>query len=481
MPVSTTRWPTIIQGGMGVGISAWRLARVVSSAGQLGMVSGTALDSVVVRRLQLGDPGCHIRRALEHLPLPGVAQRILDRCFVPGGKPDGQPFRSKPLPSARPSRFQTELLIASNFVEVFLAREGHGNPVGVNYLEKIQLPTLPSLYGAMLAGVSFVLMGAGIPKAIPGVLDRLAQNQPVQLQLDVSGSTAEPAEVRFEPGAFHPEAAPLERPRFLAIISSAPLAAMFARRSNGRVDGFVVESHVAGGHNAPPRGPKHLSSNGEPIYGERDVPDLESIAALGMPFWLAGGRATPEGLAAARRAAATGVQVGAAFAYSEESDLDPELKKKVLAMSLAETARIVTDSVASPTGFPFKIVQVPGTLADRGLAEARPRRCDLGYLRQAYNKPDGSIGWRCPAEPVEHYVRKGGDASETVGRRCICNALMATVGLGQLQSNGESELAMVTSGDDVAGIARFLQPGAESYRAADVIKAMLASSPNAGS
>ncbi|MGD8321328.1 MAG: hypothetical protein PVJ02_12765, partial [Gemmatimonadota bacterium] len=37
--------PVIIQGGMGVGISGWRLARAVSSRGQLGVVSGTALDS----------------------------------------------------------------------------------------------------------------------------------------------------------------------------------------------------------------------------------------------------------------------------------------------------------------------------------------------------------------------------------------------------------------------------------------------------
>jgi len=475
MPSSKTQWPTIIQGGMGVGVSGWRLARAVSATGQLGVVSGTALDAVLVRRLQLGDPGGHIRRAIKCLPLPGVAQRILDRYFVASGKPEGQPFRAKPMPSERPSRGQTELLIASNFVEVLLARESHENPVGVNYLEKIQLPTLPSLYGAMLAGVSFVLMGAGIPKAIPGILDRLALNQPVQLQLDVSGSSAEPAATSLEPAAFHPGAAHLDRPRFLAIISSTPLATMLARRSTGKVDGFVVESHVAGGHNAPPRGLQQLTTSGEPIYTHRDTPDLDAIAALGLPFWLAGGRATPESLAAARKAGAAGVQIGTAFAYCEESGLEPRLKEKVLAMSRAATTRVFTDPVASPTSFPFKVVQVPDTLSDPRLAEARARRCDLGYLRQAYRKPDGSLGWRCPAEPVEDYVRKGGDLSESVGRKCLCNALMATIGLGQIQSNGDPEPALVTSGDDVVGIARFLRPGAASYRAVDVIEAMLAS------
>ena len=51
MTVSLTI-PPIIQGGMGVGISDWRLARAVSLRGQLGVVSGTALDTVMVRRLQ---------------------------------------------------------------------------------------------------------------------------------------------------------------------------------------------------------------------------------------------------------------------------------------------------------------------------------------------------------------------------------------------------------------------------------------------
>ena len=33
--------PTIIQGGMGVAVSNWRLARAVARAGQLGVVYGT--------------------------------------------------------------------------------------------------------------------------------------------------------------------------------------------------------------------------------------------------------------------------------------------------------------------------------------------------------------------------------------------------------------------------------------------------------
>ena len=110
---------------------------------------------------------------------------------------------------------------------------------------------------------------------------------------------------------------------------------------------------------------------------------------------------------------------------------------------------------------------------------ARPRHCDLGYLRSAYRREDGSVGWRCASEPVADFVSKGGAPEEAVGRKCLCNALMANIGLGQTQRDGYVEPALVTSGDDVAGVARFLPPGADSYRAADVLDYLLSSQESA--
>ena len=474
-PMKPVELPIIIQGGMGAGVSGWQLAQAVARTGHLGVVSGTALDVVMPRRLQVGDIGGHTRRALGHFPVPGVAKRIIDRYFVPGGKAQDKPHRAKPVPAVKPSRLLDELLVASNFVEVFLAREGHDNPVGVNYLEKIQLPTLPSIYGAMLAGVTYVLMGAGIPRTIPGILDRLAQRQAVELRLDVKG--ADPGEMfhtRFDPNVFCDGEAPaLERPRFLAIVSSATLANMLVRKSNGYVDGFVVEGPTAGGHNAPPRGPLQLSVEGEPIYGKRDITDLEVMKAIGRPFWLAGGFADPQRVVEALRQGAAGVQVGTAFAYCEESGIEPIMKRQILEMSRAGEARIFTDPVASPTGFPFKVVRIPGTVSEEADYKARTRVCDLSYLRHAYKKPDGTVGWRCPSEPVEDYVRKGGDIKDTVGRKCVCNGLMVNIGLGQIQRNGDVEKALVTSGDEVATVARFLKPGETSYSAAHVIEYLM--------
>jgi NAD(P)H-dependent flavin oxidoreductase YrpB (nitropropane dioxygenase family) len=467
--------PKIIQSGMGAAVSDWRLARTVSQLGQLGVVSGTALAVVLARHLQVGDADGQMRHALAHFPVPAVAERVLASYFVPGGKPAQAPFKPVPLPTLQSGTALLELTVAANFVEVFLAKEGHAGVVGINLLEKIQFPTLPSLYGAMLAGVDYVLMGAGIPRSIPGVLDHLAQGEPAELKIDVAN--AAPGEEflsRFDPKAFIGGTAPrLKRPQFLGIVASATLAMTLAKKSNGRVDGFIVEGETAGGHNAPPRGPMQLSEAGEPIYGERDVVDLDKIRALGLPFWLAGSYGKPGKLAEALRLGATGIQAGTAFAFCAESGITPKLKHQVIELSRTGQARVFTDPTASPTGFPFKIVQLEGTLSEARTYEARERNCDLGYLRHAFRREDGTLNYRCPAEPIEDYLRKGGDAADTAGRKCVCNGLLAAVGLAHEQRGEMTEPALVTAGNEVAHIAQFVKAGASDYSAAEVVAQLL--------
>ena len=460
---------------MGVGVSNWVLARAVSIAGQLGVVSGTALDVVLARRLQSGDPDGHVRRALDHFPFPEIARRVWDQYFVEGGIAPGQPYKPVPLITANPHPSILELHTLANFVEVFLAKAGHAGEVGINFLEKIQLPTLSSIFGAMLAGVDFILMGAGIPRAIPGILDHFSRGEAVKLKLDVDGATPEQDyHTSFDPAKFCGGEAPkLKRPNFLAIISSATLALTLARKSSGKVDGFIVEGETAGGHNAPPRGPMHLSETGEPIYGERDVPDLEKIAQIGLPFWLAGSYGAPGKLAEALKLGAMGIQVGTAFAFCEESGIAPELKTEILG-SDAGKLKVHTDPLASPTGFPFKVLQVESSVSNSVVYTNRCRVCDLGYLRHPYRKEDGTLGYRCPAEPVANYIRKGGQEQDAQGRKCVCNGLLATIGLGQVLTNGAIEPPLLTAGDDVVNIGRFLKPGHQTYTAKDVIDALLA-------
>jgi NAD(P)H-dependent flavin oxidoreductase YrpB (nitropropane dioxygenase family) len=265
----------------------------------------------------------------------------------------------------------------------------------------------------------------------------------------------------------------LKRPLFLGIVASATLAMALAKKANGRVDGFVVEGDTAGGHNAPPRGAMQLSATGEPIYGPRDAPDLEKIRELGLSFWLAGSYGQPGKLAEALRLGAAGIQVGTAFAFCAESGITPELKRQAIQLAHAGSSRVFTDPTASPTGFPFKVLQLSGTLSDALQYAARERGCDLGYLRHVYRKADGTPGYRCPAEPVDDFVRKGGLMADAIGRKCLCNGLVANLGLGQIRSESDSELPLVTAGDNVTYIPRFLTPGADTYTAVDVIRQLL--------
>ena len=460
------RNPQIIQGGMGVGVSNWRLARAVSMLGQLGVVSGTAVDTVIVRRLQDGDEGGHVRRALSAVPLPEIGEYLMQTYYKEGGLRAGAPYRALPMYKRSVSLLRNQITMVANFVEVWLAKEGHDGLVGINLLTKVQMPNLASLYGAMLAGVDYVLMGAGIPREIPGALDALAHHRTARLKLDVEGGLGTTTdELEFSPqDHLSGLNAPLARPRFLPIVSATSLATTLARKASGSVEGFIIEGPTAGGHNAPPRGEPRFSADGEPVYGERDEVDLDKIRALGLPFWLAGGVGSPEGLRAALAEGAAGIQVGTLFAYCDESGLAPELKSRVLEGIAADAVRVRTDPLASPTGYPFKVVQVDGLPQQD---DTRVRNCDLGYLRTAYRTPSDRIGYRCPAEPVEQYVKKGGTIGDTVGRRCLCNGLLADIGQPQRRGT-EVELPLLTSGDDLLALGRFAGERSE-YSAADVI------------
>lgn len=460
---------------MGVGVSGWRLAGAVALSGELGVVSGVALDAVVSRRLQRGDPDGSVRRALSRFPVPGAAERIIERYFVDGGIPDGVPFRPIPRLGLRPNPARDELTAASNFVEVNLAKEGHDGLVGINYLEKIQIATPAAVYGALLAGVDYVLVGAGIPAEVPKLLDCLVHGEPGELNITVAGAPArERSSVRFDPAALMGGIAPgLARPRFVAIVSSAVLAQYLARDPTSAPDGFVLETSVAGGHSAPPRGRLSVSADGEPVYGPRDRIDVSAVATLGLPFWLAGGHGDRGAVHAARATGAAGVQVGSAFALCRESGLDPELRRGLVAQALAGTLVVRNDPYASPTRFPFKVAQLAGTVSDDVVYANRSRLCDLGYLREPYRRDDGGIGYRCAAEPIATYRRKGASADDTVGRRCLCNGLLATIGLGQ-RRDGAVEPRLVTLGQQLDFLTELVTRAGTDFSAADVVAHLVA-------
>lgn len=499
---------------MGVYVSNWRLARAVAQqrpGETAGTVSGTALDVVYVRLLQLGDPGGHARRALRALDETfgvTIGRAICDRYFIEGGKAPGARFRSAPMhivhaaddrrdfpmpngaPVTVPFKLEDaniELLIATGFAEVWLAKEGHSGKVFINFLNKIELPLIYVLYGAMLAGVDGVVVGAGNPEGLPALSRQLANHAAVGHKISLLyRETGEDFVLAFDPqqvadGGF--TARPLATPAFLAIVSLEDLVKVLAESNSAPPDGFIIEHHTAGGHNANPAGPMVRDTLGQPIYGARDEADLAAIRAVGIPFWLAGGYGSGPGLQTALDAGANGVQAGTVFALAEESGMKPEYRTAILTAIKSGTADadLVRTTTFSPTGFAFKVVQLQDTLADDDVYNDRARICDIGILQQrGFNKPDEqgqrTLFQRCPAGPVATYVDKRGLANNTDERRCLCNGLLACVGLGQVKEiRGElvEEPAIVTLGNHLDGVRRLSRQGQTGYHVEDVVADIL--------
>jgi NAD(P)H-dependent flavin oxidoreductase YrpB (nitropropane dioxygenase family) len=255
---------------------------------------------------------------------------------------------------------------------------------------------------------------------------------------------------------------------------------MLLKRSNGSVDGFIVEGPTAGGHNAPPRNRRELTESGEPAYGEADEPDLEKLRSLGRPFWLAGSWSSPDSLARARAAGAAGVQTGSIFALSSDSGVEDALREAAIEIGRANDLRVFTNPRSSTSGFPFKECSIPGTLSDERVYDGRERICDIGALRQLYRTPSGKVGYRCSGEPVADYSKKGGSVEDTVGRRCLCNALMATIGMGQRRPKLDyTEPALLTLGSDYSFLPHLTRNGPK-YSAKDAIAYLLGESDSDG-
>ncbi len=504
----------LIQGGMGAYVSNWRLARSVAMerpGETAGTVSGTALDVVYTRLLQLGDPGGHVRQALEAFDAKfgtEIGHKILNRFFIEGGKAPDAHFKVSPMHIVRgqlgESTFKMpngnvptipltldanviELLIVTGFAEVWLAKQGHNGNIFINFLHKIELPIVYAIYGAMLAGVDGIIVGAGNPDGLAAACTSLCTHDPVIRNLPVLYSApGEEFTIGFDPrevgdGALAKE--PLKRPAFIAIASLDELVKALAQSPSEPPDGFVIEHHSAGGHNANPVGPLLRDESGQPIYGPSDEPNLEEIRSVGLPFWMAGGYGTKEGLQRALALGATGVQVGSDFALCEESGMKAEYRAAILQKLRNGTDEedLVRTTIFSPTGFAFKVVQLEGTLSEVEVYEERDRTCDLGMLQQrGMSKPDEdgfrTLFQRCPAGPVDTYVKRRGLERNTEERRCLCNGLLACVGLGQVRRvSGEwqEEPAIVTLGNHLDGIKQLSRMGQSHFWARDVVSLIM--------
>jgi nitronate monooxygenase len=199
------------------------------------------------------------------------------------------------------------------------------------------------------------------------------------------------------------------------IVSEPRAAALIARRwlRRGRAPDAIVVEHprYAGGHLGAARTEEVDDARFDfdlVLPGIRRVLHDLGLEAERIPLIAAGGINSPQGVAAALRAGAAGVQVGTAFAVTEECDAHPVFKR-VLAEARPEDI-VVFMSVA---GLPARAVRTPwlaGYLEKEALLQRRARK------RRAC-----SLGWDCLAQCALR------DGQARAGQFCIDHHLAAAL------------------------------------------------------
>lgn len=430
MEASIDGMPRLIQAGMGVRVSSCALANATSRLGALGVVSAVGLRHIVVEEVRQGRED--VIAIAKTFPLPAYVDTLMQ--YAPGG-----PKHRRPAPMDDPDPIKGDLpkrlSVISAYVEVVRAKQGHRGKVGINVMWKCALTVLPSIYGAIIAGVDALLCGAGVPMELPDIVRRIRAGQDLEYRpLHGTGTNASLAIARDDPAGLFMESAP---PKLMPILSNFAfpkrIVDIWARELDGaRPFAFILENHEAGGHNAPPRD--------KSAFGEQDDIDayFDRVHALGVPIYVAG--AFPSGGTRADmlywlNRGACGIQVGSRFALSDESGMRRDLKDAALAQNAGDEERLVTSPRVSPTGYPFKYREIPGTLSDPEVYAARKRICNKGYLLQAHyqERSDGTVRetYVCPAMPEKQYRKLGGTEEDLSGRICLCNTLLATVGLAE--------------------------------------------------
>ena len=433
--------PELIQAGMGAHISCARLANATSRLGALGVVSSVGLRHIVLQQVRTGD--AETIEIAKTFPIARYIEDLLS--YAPGGK---RHTRATPIDvsDAVKGALAKRLSVICAYIEVMRAKRGHRGMVGINVMWKCALTVLPSIYGALLAGVDAFLCGAGVPMELPEIVHRMRRGQ--NLDYDPLTGTNTHVHMRIDDDDSADLLSSKPMPKLIPILSNFAFCKRLLDTWNKRVEGsrpdaFVLENHAAGGHNAQPRDKSE--------FGEADNINayFDKVLALGVPVYVAGAfehGGSRKDLLYWQGRGAHGIQVGSRFALSAESGLRDDLKERTIQASREGTLQVLTDARLSPTGFPFKFVPVEGTLGDQSVRDQQKRGCDLGYLltSRTITQADGTERevYLCPAMPEDQYVSLGGDLADTVGRLCLCNALLATAGY-----NKPDRPALVTLGE----------------------------------
>jgi nitronate monooxygenase len=176
------------------------------------------------------------------------------------------------------------------------------------------------------------------------------------------------------------------------IVSEARAAALITRRwlrRNRVPDAFVVEHpRFAGGH----LGAARLEEVDDPKFDfVRVLPEIRSaLHSLGLdadriPLLAAGGINSPQKVAEAFAAGASGVQAGTPFAVTEEGDAHPTFKRV-----LAEARREDIAVFMSVAGLPARAVRTPWL--------ARYLEKEQVLQRRAVRRRQCTLAWDCLAQ-----------------------------------------------------------------------------------
>ncbi|QJR14248.1 NAD(P)H-dependent flavin oxidoreductase [Usitatibacter palustris] len=299
----------VVQGGMGVGVSAHRLAGHVARHGAMGTISSVDLRQHHPDLLAQSD-GVRDKATLDRLNLVALDREVRDALVLAGGS----------------------------------------GAVAVNVMKAVN-DHAAQVRQACESGAHAIVMGAGLPLDLP------------------------------ELAAGFPDVA------LVPILSEARGVSIVLRKwmRKGRVPDAMVIEHpaFAGGH----LGATRLAEVHDPRFDpERVIEDVfATFRALDLereriPLIVAGGIHSHEQVRAALALGASAVQVGTAFAVTEEGDAHPEFKRV-----LAEAKREDLVTFMSVAGLPARAVLTPWLrrylgreTALQANAKADPRRCVPG-------------------------------------------------------------------------------------------------------
>ncbi len=316
-----TREVIFIQGGMGIGISLAPLARAVARRGGIGTISSAGLHALVSKRL-------------------------------------GRRVNAREAAAIETAEAKSE-----------------GGFIAINIMVALQKTFTNSILGAIEGGVDAIILGAGLPTALPEIVK----------EADVA---------------------------LIPIVSSAKALKIICKRWQDRYqrppDAVVLEGPLAGGH----LGFSHAELENQAVSLESIFPAVKEFAQKNgdFPVIVAGGVYYREDIIRwVNELGADGVQMGTRFAATHESGATPAFKKAIVECRREDI--IIADKPGSPCGLPFRLIKTsPGYQV--ALNKQRPPKCNRGYVLRKDAEGNFTI---CPAK----------DSCEDF---CICNVLLSAHG-----------------------------------------------------